>query len=160
MPATRLPLQNKLQQRAPAWPGRPAGAGLGASPQLSCSPAPPRPPPTPQAASFGLIQEGSAHSGLLVVGGVLLGALFISASKTWLDQHEDVSFQDLQGADARKVLLIIGVMAAHAVGARRGGWRRRCAAVMAGCCPGSGAGRAPARRLTPGAPASHAAASS
>ncbi len=69
-----------------------------------------------QAASFGLIQEGGQHSGLLSVAGVLLGALFISASKAWLDQHEDVSFEDFKGADAKKIVLIIGVMAAHAVG--------------------------------------------
>jgi hypothetical protein len=58
------------------------------------------------------------HSGLLVVAGVVLGSLFISASKTWLDQQEDVTFEDFHGADARKVVLIIGVMAAHAVGER------------------------------------------
>lgn len=73
-----------------------------------------------QSASFGLIQEGGQHSGLLSVAGVLLGALFISASKSWLDQHEEVSFEDFKGADAKKVVLIIGVMAAHAVGESRG----------------------------------------
>ena len=31
-------------------------------------------------------------------------------------QFEDCSFEDLQGADARKAILIIGVMAAHAFG--------------------------------------------
>ena len=31
-------------------------------------------------------------------------------------QFEDASFEDLQGADARKAMLIIAVMAAHAFG--------------------------------------------
>jgi hypothetical protein len=34
----------------------------------------------------------------------------------WLSQYEDVKFQDLRGADAHKILLFVGIMAAHAVG--------------------------------------------
>lgn len=35
---------------------------------------------------------------------------------TSVSQFEDASFEDLQGADARKAMLIIAVMAAHAFG--------------------------------------------
>ena len=44
------------------------------------------------------------------------GALFISASQKYLEDVEDVRFQGLQGINARKILLMIGIMAAHAFG--------------------------------------------
>lgn len=46
----------------------------------------------------------------------LAGSLFISASQQWLERFEDVKFQGLQGLSARKILLMIGIMAAHAFG--------------------------------------------
>ena len=58
-------------------------------------------------------------------------------------QFEDVSFEDLQGADARKAMLIITVMAAHAFGEGSGvgvsysgqrGWAQvSCRAMCKGC---------------------------
>lgn len=42
--------------------------------------------------------------------------MFISTSQQWLDRFEDVRFQGLQGMNARKILLMIGIMAAHASG--------------------------------------------
>ena len=44
------------------------------------------------------------------------GAVFISTSQQWLEKFEDVRFQGLQGINARKILLMIGIMAAHAFG--------------------------------------------
>ena len=44
------------------------------------------------------------------------GALFIKASQEWLEQFEDVKFEGLQGAGARKTLLVVGIMAAHGLG--------------------------------------------
>ena len=44
------------------------------------------------------------------------GALFIKASQEWLEQFEDVKFEGLQGAGARKTLLVLGIMAAHGLG--------------------------------------------
>mmetsp|Transcript_19138 Transcript_19138/g.41285 ORF Transcript_19138/g.41285 Transcript_19138/m.41285 type:complete len:746 (-) Transcript_19138:1449-3686(-) len=67
-------------------------------------------------ASFDLLHEGAPHSATLTILGMLIGGLFIKASQDYLSQFEDVSFEDLQGADARKAMLIIGVMAAHAFG--------------------------------------------
>ncbi|KAG2430207.1 hypothetical protein HXX76_010306 [Chlamydomonas incerta] len=68
------------------------------------------------AASFDLLEESKAYSAPLVLGGIVLGVVAMAYSQAWLSQFEDVSFSDLQGADARKAMLIIGVMAAHAFG--------------------------------------------
>lgn len=42
--------------------------------------------------------------------------MFIKASQEWLEQFEDVKFEGLQGAGARKTLLVVGIMAAHGLG--------------------------------------------
>eukprot|EP00201_Polytomella_parva_P004530 CAMPEP_0175081960 /NCGR_PEP_ID=MMETSP0052_2-20121109/26470_1 /TAXON_ID=51329 ORGANISM="Polytomella parva, Strain SAG 63-3" /NCGR_SAMPLE_ID=MMETSP0052_2 /ASSEMBLY_ACC=CAM_ASM_000194 /LENGTH=588 /DNA_ID=CAMNT_0016353063 /DNA_START=103 /DNA_END=1866 /DNA_ORIENTATION=- len=68
------------------------------------------------AASFELFAESRSFDPSLVVLGVLLGVVGMQLSQALLDRFEDVTFADLQGADARKVLLIFGVMAIHAVG--------------------------------------------
>ncbi|GIL56120.1 hypothetical protein Vafri_11560 [Volvox africanus] len=68
------------------------------------------------AASFDLLEESKAYSASLVLGGILLGVVAMAYSQSWLSRFEDVTFSDLQGADARKAILIIGVMAAHAFG--------------------------------------------
>ena len=44
------------------------------------------------------------------------GALFINATQEKLQQYEDIKFQGLQGANARKLVLVVGIMAAHALG--------------------------------------------
>ena len=67
-------------------------------------------------ASFDLLHEGAPHSPALTVMGMVIGALFIKASQDYLSKFEDASFEDLSGADARKAMLIIAVMAAHAFG--------------------------------------------
>lgn len=64
-------------------------------------------------ASFTLIFEG-LHYGLgKTVLGVLIGLVFIIISNQWLNRHEDMSVSDLKGADARKAILIVGVMTLH-----------------------------------------------
>lgn len=45
--------------------------------------------------------------------GAILGLVFILSTKTFLDRNEDLKVGDLQGVDARKVLLIIFVMTLH-----------------------------------------------
>lgn len=67
-------------------------------------------------ASFQLLNEGAPYGPALVLLGVVLGAIAMKASQQWLNQHEDVSFEQLKGSDARKAILIVGVMAAHAFG--------------------------------------------
>ena len=44
------------------------------------------------------------------------GALFINATQERLQQFEDIKFQGLQGTNARKLVLVVGIMAAHALG--------------------------------------------
>lgn len=68
------------------------------------------------AASFDLVHEGQPYGAMLVVAGIALGGLFIKACQQWLERFPEVKFDSLQGADARKVLLIVGIMAAHAIG--------------------------------------------
>lgn len=44
------------------------------------------------------------------------GAVFIQIMQQQLDKFGDVKFESLTGANARKTVLVIGIMAAHAVG--------------------------------------------
>lgn len=92
------------------------------------------------AASFDLLHEGEPYGPLLVVTGILLGMAFIRISKQYLEQYEDVKFESLKGAGARKILLVVGVMAAHAIGEGSGvgvsysgsrGWSRGILVTLA-----------------------------
>jgi zinc transporter, ZIP family len=66
------------------------------------------------AASFGLIYEGVAYGLWRALLGVVLGLSFIVITRT-LIQHEEhpVVFAQMGGIDARKALLIVGVMTLH-----------------------------------------------
>ncbi|KAK9058116.1 hypothetical protein SSX86_022956 [Deinandra increscens subsp. villosa] len=69
------------------------------------------------AASFDLIQEGRDHgSGNLVVIGILSGGIFIWLCKKFLEHYGEVSMLDIKGADANKVILVIGIMTLHSFG--------------------------------------------
>ncbi|RZC93361.1 hypothetical protein C5167_035881 [Papaver somniferum] len=69
------------------------------------------------AASFDLIQEGQTHgSGSWVVIGILAGGIFILLCKKFLEHQGEVSMLDIKGADARKVVLVIGIMTLHSFG--------------------------------------------
>jgi zinc transporter ZupT len=65
------------------------------------------------AASFDLVHEGEPHGAILVVVGVCFGAVFIALTQRALRDQEDVKFGLLRGADARKTLLMVGIMTAH-----------------------------------------------
>ncbi|MFO7582132.1 ZIP family metal transporter, partial [Guyparkeria sp.] len=65
------------------------------------------------AASHSLIDEGSAANGWLVLLGMASGLLLVVAADRWLDGHGTPDVGELQGADARKALMIVGVMTAH-----------------------------------------------
>ncbi|KAL6560482.1 hypothetical protein OROGR_004041 [Orobanche gracilis] len=68
-------------------------------------------------ASFDLIQEGQGHgSGSCVVLGILAGGLFIWLCKKVLEQYGEMSMLDIKGADAAKVILIVGIMTLHSFG--------------------------------------------
>ncbi|KAJ8748793.1 hypothetical protein K2173_011349 [Erythroxylum novogranatense] len=69
------------------------------------------------AASFDLVQEGQAHgAGSWVVIGILFGGIFILLCKKFLEQYGEVSMLDIKGADATKVVLVIGIMTLHSFG--------------------------------------------
>ncbi|KAK4372150.1 hypothetical protein RND71_007534 [Anisodus tanguticus] len=69
------------------------------------------------AASFDLIQEGQEHgSGGWVVFGILAGGIFILLCKKFLEQYGEVSMLDIKGADAAKVILVVGIMTLHSFG--------------------------------------------
>lgn len=69
------------------------------------------------AASFDLIQEGQDHgSGGWVVFGILAGGIFILLCKKFLEQYGEVSMLDIKGADAAKVILVVGIMTLHSFG--------------------------------------------
>eukprot|EP00892_Ulva_mutabilis_P008834 jgi/Ulvmu1/6322/UM029_0030.1 len=68
------------------------------------------------AASFDLLHEAEGYGTAPLILGLVTGCLFIKFMQDWLEQYEDVKFQDLRGADAHKILLFVGIMAAHAVG--------------------------------------------
>ncbi|KAJ1375356.1 putative zinc transporter [Sesbania bispinosa] len=69
------------------------------------------------AASFDLIQEGQDYgAGNWVVTGILAGGVFIWLCKKFLEQYGEVSMLDIKGADATKVVLVIGIMTLHSFG--------------------------------------------
>lgn len=68
------------------------------------------------AASFDLVHEGELHGATLVIMGVCFGAVFIALTQRALQDQEDVKFGLLQGADARKTLLMVGIMTVHSLG--------------------------------------------
>lgn len=81
------------------------------------------------AATFSLVMEGFELSAARTLIGLLLGLGGIWLAKRWLDGRGDVSIANANGADAMKILLIMGVMTAHSaaegvgVGVAYGGGR-------------------------------------
>lgn len=67
------------------------------------------------AASAGLIYEGFAYGVLRVALGFIVGVAFIAWSHEYLEGREDLRVGRLQGADALKALMIVGVMTLHSV---------------------------------------------
>ena len=65
------------------------------------------------AASAGLIYEGFDLSVPGVLTGVLLGRAFIAWSHRALQARPEFTLGNLKGADARKALLIVGIMTLH-----------------------------------------------
>ena len=65
-------------------------------------------------ASLILVLEGWDHSATLTILGVLAGAGAVWLAQVMLHDHEEeMSVGALRGADARKALMIMGVMTAH-----------------------------------------------
>jgi zinc transporter ZupT len=65
------------------------------------------------AASHSLIAEGTSLSAARTLGGLLLGLTLILLANTLISREADHDVAELAGADARKALLILGIMTAH-----------------------------------------------
>ncbi|MFP4127213.1 MAG: ZIP family metal transporter [Alphaproteobacteria bacterium] len=81
------------------------------------------------AACYSLIGEGFAFDVRRTLAGIVLGLVFIVAAGHWLHGHDEVSVADVSGADAARILLIVGIMTLHSaaegvgVGVAYGGGR-------------------------------------
>ena len=64
-------------------------------------------------ASFTLIFEGLEFGLWKTVAGILAGLFFILVSDNWLQQRDELSISNLKGIDARKAIMILGVMTLH-----------------------------------------------
>ncbi len=65
------------------------------------------------AACYSLIVEGFEFSAPRTLAGLLAGVGLIMLANRWLKRHKGASIANVQGADATKILLIIGIMTAH-----------------------------------------------
>jgi zinc transporter ZupT len=65
------------------------------------------------AASFSLVYEGIDVGAWRMLGGFVLGIALIALADRWTQRHADLSVADLSGADARKAIVILGVMTLH-----------------------------------------------
>ncbi|WP_147127767.1 ZIP family metal transporter [Shimia ponticola] len=65
------------------------------------------------AASFSLLQEGINLSAIRTIGGLLGGFVFIAIAHAVIERHGNFQIGDIQGADALKVLMIVGIMTLH-----------------------------------------------
>jgi zinc transporter ZupT len=81
------------------------------------------------AACYSLIVEGFEFDVRRTLAGIVLGLIFIVLAGRWLHRHGDVSVADVRGADAQRILLIVGIMTLHSaaegvgVGVAYGGGR-------------------------------------
>jgi zinc transporter ZupT len=64
-------------------------------------------------ASAGLAYEGAGYGSGRMIVGVLAGAVFIAATSRVLGRDRGVHLGGLEGADALRALLIVGVMTVH-----------------------------------------------
>ncbi len=64
-------------------------------------------------ASHNLIQEGAHIDPLRTFAGMLLGLVLIVLANRFISRRTDVDVGDLDGGDARKALLVLGIMTAH-----------------------------------------------
>lgn len=65
------------------------------------------------AASFGLLYEGLGFGPVRVIAGAMVGLFFIALTSKWIQGHSGLEIGALRGADAKKGLLIIGIMTVH-----------------------------------------------
>jgi zinc transporter ZupT len=64
-------------------------------------------------ASMGLLWEGQRYGGGRTLAGALIGAAFIWISRRLITHRRELHLGALEGADARRALMIVGVMTLH-----------------------------------------------
>lgn len=64
-------------------------------------------------ASHGLISAGEQRNAWFVVLGMVIGLVLVVLADRWVSGRETPEIADLDGVDARKALLLLGVMTAH-----------------------------------------------
>jgi zinc transporter, ZIP family len=64
-------------------------------------------------ASIGLLWEGGRYGLVRTVLGALVGGAFIWISRRLIEHRRELHLGALEGADARRVLLVVGVMTLH-----------------------------------------------
>ncbi|MCA1807512.1 MAG: ZIP family metal transporter, partial [Actinobacteria bacterium] len=65
------------------------------------------------AASHSLVQEGIAKQQWLALAGVASGLVLVYLAYRWIEKQGAPDVSELNGADSKKALLIVGVMTAH-----------------------------------------------
>jgi ZIP family zinc transporter len=65
------------------------------------------------AASFGLIYEGIDYNVWYTMAGVIGGLIFITLSRNYMQNYDELSLANMDQANTFKVLLIMGVMTIH-----------------------------------------------
>ncbi|WP_300057485.1 ZIP family metal transporter [Sulfitobacter sp.] len=65
------------------------------------------------AASFSLLQEGADLGPIRTIFGLIGGLLFIALSHKLIERREDFHIREIRGADAIKMLMIVGIMTLH-----------------------------------------------
>lgn len=65
------------------------------------------------AASHSLVDEGAAIGGWRALAGIASGLVLVVLANRWIEARGSPDIGALRGADARKALLILGVMTAH-----------------------------------------------
>eukprot|EP01023_Acetabularia_acetabulum_P050114 TRINITY_DN538_c0_g3_i1.p1 TRINITY_DN538_c0_g3~~TRINITY_DN538_c0_g3_i1.p1 ORF type:complete len:455 (-),score=81.66 TRINITY_DN538_c0_g3_i1:253-1617(-) len=68
------------------------------------------------AAGFDLIKEGQPYGRAHVIIGILVGVFFVHWLHKFLHRYEEVKFENIKGVNAKKLLVFISIMAAHAIG--------------------------------------------
>jgi zinc transporter, ZIP family len=66
-------------------------------------------------ASAGLFWEGGVEGAARTIGGAVVGAAFIAATRARLHRHPGLELGKLRGADAAKAILIVSVMTVHSL---------------------------------------------
>ncbi|MFW5680929.1 MAG: ZIP family metal transporter, partial [Pseudomonadota bacterium] len=81
------------------------------------------------AACYSLITEGFTFDAPRTLAGLVVGVILIVIASRYLNNHDGASIAEVRGADAKRILLIVGIMTAHSaaegvgVGVAYGGGR-------------------------------------